>query len=339
MCLVFTLVYSLSALCKVSSSFPMLLLGRVLGGLGTSLLWTTWESWYIHHHCVSLRMPRDWLTSTFTAITFYNGLLAILAGIVSGFLAEDLELGPLSPFLLAVPFLVFSAIALISWEENYGDRDGEQTGSAVDGLRAILEDRAVFLLGGIQTCAESSMYIFVFLWTPVLDTEGEGAMSLGWVFSCFMLSMMVGAQVTKLLTTAGVPQQKILKQCMIIMTVSMGISAVSTSSHLCPDPHDCRQISFAAFLLMEAGVGAYLPVISRLRSLIIPESCRASVMSWYRLPLNVVTCVTILANNLHFINVNKSILFAICSLSCSIGVPLINQMDRSSMNLVSLDLK
>ena len=70
----FTLVYSLSALCKVSSSFSMLLLGRVLGGLGTSLLWTTWESWYIHRHCVSLGLPQDWLTSTFTSITLYNGL-------------------------------------------------------------------------------------------------------------------------------------------------------------------------------------------------------------------------------------------------------------------------
>ena len=334
MCLVFTLVYSLSALCKVSSSFSMLLLGRVLGGLGTSLLWTSWESWYIHQHCVSLRLPRDWMTHTFTSITFYNGLLAILAGILSSFLAEDLSLGPLSPFLLAVPVLITSAAVLSSWEENYGDKEGAHTGSFMDGLRLILEDRALILLGGIQTCAESAMFIFVFLWTPVLDSEGEERMSLGWVFSCFMLSLMVGAQVSRLLSTAGKSQQKILRQCLIIMTVAMAVSALSTSRHLCHDPLHCQQISFAAFLLMEAGVGAYLPVISRVRSRVIPESCRASVMSWYRLPLNLVTCVTILANNIRFINIDKSILFAICSLSCSIGVTLINQMERYSMNLI-----
>ena len=324
MCLVFTLVYSLSALCKVSSSFSMLLLGRVLGGLGTSLLWTTWESWYIHRHCVSLGLPQDWLTSTFTSITLYNGLLAILAGVVSGVLAESLELGPLSPFLLAVPLLIISAAVLSSWEENYGDKDGAKTGSAMDALRLILKDKDVFLLGGIQTCAESAMYIFVFLWTPVLDTVGAERMSLGWVFSCFMLSMMVGAQVTKLLTTAGVSQHQILTQCLVIMTVSMAAAAVSTSSNLCHDPRHCRWLSFAAFLLMEAGVGAYLPVISRLRSLVIPEMCRASVMSWYRLPLNIVTCVTILAINA--ININKNILFAICGLLCSIGVTLIKAL-------------
>ena len=325
----FTLVYSLSALCKVSSSFSMLMLGRVLGGLGTSLLWTSWEAWYIHQHCVSLRLPRDWMTQTFTSITFYNGLLAILAGIVSSFLAEDLSLGPLSPFLLAVPVLINSAAVICSsWEENYGDKEGTKTGSFMDGLRMILEDRALILLGGIQTCAESAMFIFVFLWTPVLDSEEEERMSLGWVFSCFMLSLMVGAQVSRLLSTAGISQQKILRQCFIIMTVSMAVSAISTSHYLCHDPLYCRHISFAAFLMMEAGVGAYLPVISRIRSRVIPESCRANVMSWYRFPLNLVTCVTILANNINFVNIDKSIMFSVCSLSCSVGVTLISQMER-----------
>ena len=50
----------------------------------------------------------------------------------------------------------------------------------------ILADRAVLVLGLVQTAAETSMYIFVFLWTPVLDT---GATPLGMVFSCFMVNI------------------------------------------------------------------------------------------------------------------------------------------------------
>ena len=45
LCLVFTLVYSLSALCKISPALPLLLLGRVLGGVATSILCTTFEAW------------------------------------------------------------------------------------------------------------------------------------------------------------------------------------------------------------------------------------------------------------------------------------------------------
>ena len=327
MCLVFTLVYSLSALCKISSSFPMLLLGRVLGGLGTSLLWTAWESWYIHHHCVTLRLPPDWMPHTFTSVTFYNGLLAILAGIVSNFLAEDLSLGPLSPFLLAVPVLVTSAAVLFTWEENYGNKVGSLTESPVDVLRMILEDKALLLLGGVQTCAESAMYIFVFLWTPVLDTEAGERMSLGWAFSCFMLSLMVGSQVSRLLSTSGVPQQKVLRLCLITMMVAMTASAVSTNTNLCPDLLHCRQVSFVSFLLMEVGVGAYLPASAGLRSRLIPERCRAGVMSWYRLPLNMLTCIIILSNTFNIVSTNISIVFTLCGLLCSTGILLTNQME------------
>ena len=44
----------------------------------------------------------------------------------------------------------------------------------------------VLLLGSCQALLESCMYIFVFLWTPVLDT---GATPLGMVFSCFMVNI------------------------------------------------------------------------------------------------------------------------------------------------------
>ena len=35
-----------------------------------------------------------------------------------------------------------------------------------------------------------------------------------------------------------------------------------------------------------------------LRSEMIPEQCRAAVLSWYRLPLNIITCLTLVSLNL-----------------------------------------
>ena len=49
----------------------------------------------------------------------------------------------------------------------------------------FFQDEKILLLGCVQSLLESCMYIFVFLWTPVLDT---GATPLGMVFSCFMVS-------------------------------------------------------------------------------------------------------------------------------------------------------
>ena len=38
--------------------------------------------------------------------------------------------------------------------------------------------------------------------------------------------------------------------------------------------------------------------MSSLRSELIPEECRAAVLSWYRLPLNLITCLTLVSLNL-----------------------------------------
>ena len=58
----------------------------------------------------------------------------------------------------------------------------------------------VLLLGSCQALLESCMYIFVFLWTPVLDT---GSTPLGMVFSCFMVCIMVGSALFSILNQRG----------------------------------------------------------------------------------------------------------------------------------------
>ena len=48
-----------------SSSFPILIFGRVLGGLSTSILFSSFESWMVTQHR-KLGFPEDLLTSTFS---------------------------------------------------------------------------------------------------------------------------------------------------------------------------------------------------------------------------------------------------------------------------------
>ena len=62
-----------------------------------------------------------------------------------------------------------------------------------DGYRYIVNDRRVLLLGAMQSIVEACMYIFVFLWTPVLTGKSEGPLPLGMAFSAFMVSIMIGS--------------------------------------------------------------------------------------------------------------------------------------------------
>jgi MFS family permease len=68
--LVFTLLYALGALSTRSSLLPLLLLGRVAGGIGTSLLFSAPEAWLVGEH-IKGGFEGKWLGQTFGKILTY----------------------------------------------------------------------------------------------------------------------------------------------------------------------------------------------------------------------------------------------------------------------------
>lgn len=332
MSLVFTVVCIVSMLCKISSHFTVLLVGRLFGGIATSLLFTTFEAWYLHQHINDLKLPASWISDTFSVSTFYNSILAILAGVVSNVLTEDLRLTPLAPFLASIPVLILCSVVIANnWTENYGDTSQSTSKSCFHGLINILRNKTIFKLGVIQTCVESAMYIFVFLWTPVLDTVEK--MPLGWIFSTFMVAIMIGSQVSSILHHRDFTHRRILTLSITLMVGSLSVAALATRQ-FSDDPHKRRVIAYVSFLCFEAAIGAYFPTIASLRGEIIPEDCRASVMTWFRLPLNIITCLVLLATNIF--TIDKSIMFMLCGLLCFIGLLTSFSIDRRSRFIIHL---
>jgi hypothetical protein len=120
------------------------------------MLFSTFESWYVYEHVEHHGFPSEWISVTFSATTFWNGMLAIAAGVISNLTAEGLGYGPVAPFVVAVvPLAVCGVLVLRLWPENYGNRKHKFCESCVDGFRKIVSDRSIFLLGGIQTMASS----------------------------------------------------------------------------------------------------------------------------------------------------------------------------------------
>merc|ERR1712241_1494526 len=179
-------------------------------------------------------------------------------------------------------------------------------------------DSQVLLLGSCQSLLESCMYIFVFLWTPVLDT---GNTPLGMVFSCFMVCIMVGSALFSILNNRGHSEAGILKMCLMIMSASMAICCVTARPGATTTD---TIISFLAFLLLEVAIGMYFPAISYLRSQVIPESHRANVMNWFRVPMNVMTCGALLCLHVDYISQDKRLVFGAC-LGLCLGGALLSQ--------------
>lgn len=312
-CLLFCLSYSACCLTKLSRDYFVLIVGRVLGGLSTSLLTTTFEAWYVHRHIEVHDFPKEWIPSTFAKAATWNHGLAVGAGLVANLLTEWIYLGPVAPFLLAVPFLLCCGwFVLTDWAKEEAEKGPEGDKQALplatpntsgshlsararfsrschDSLRCLLSDRRVMLLGGVQALFESVLYIFVFLWTPVLDPHGP---PLGIVFSCLMAASMAGSLLYRLATSTRYHLQPGHVVCLAVLMAffSFFMLTFSTAPGQ-PRPHE----SFLAFLLLELACGLYFPAVSFLQGRVIPEEKRAGVLAWFRLPLHLLACLGLLA--------------------------------------------
>ena len=306
LCIVFTVVYSLACLFKLSRNYGILLLGRILGGVATSLLFSAFEAWYVHEHLETHDFPKEWIAVTFNRATVWNGILAIVAGVIANALAEWVNLGPVSPFILAIPFLVISGAVVISrWQENYSTQKVKLRHSCMAGLKNIFTDPKIFLIGIIISLFESSMYIFVFLWTPILNPANP---SLGIVFSSFMVCIMIGSAIFQLLQLQRVPVIYLLAVSIIFALLANIVCVIATE----PDDMN-RQLAFVAFLVIEISVGMYFPAMAVMQSRIIPEVNRVSVINWFRVPLNLIACAVLMTLHNNSFRHGNVLIFVICT--------------------------
>ncbi len=140
----FCAVYTFCCITKLSPNYFVLMSGRVLGGISTSMLFSTFESWYVYEHTERYGYPADWISVTFSKATFWNSLIAIFAGVLANFAAETLDFGPVAPFVIAiVPLVVCGVIVTRTWPENYGNQDLHICASCAEGFRQIIGDKKV----------------------------------------------------------------------------------------------------------------------------------------------------------------------------------------------------
>lgn len=315
-CLSYVVLYSLSCVTKHSSKYYVLMVGRVLGGTATSLLFSVFESWLVSEH-FRRGFSESSLGDTFSLQVFLgNGLMAVFSGLLGKFLVENLALGPVAPFDAAIVFMVIGGVLIAAlWPENYGDQNSRHgtLSQFSKAWAAIKDDRRLALLGAMQAMFEASMYTFVFLWTPALSPRGE-SISHGLIFACFMTSGMAGSLGAGLLMKSY--------RAEVFMQVVFGMSAaaifvpflahlgISTADVAAPGQGLSTEarVQLLAFCVFEVCVGAFWPSVMRMRAQYVPEEVRSTVINIFRIPLNLFVCV-ILYNVEYF---SLSTMFGMC---------------------------
>jgi len=285
---VFCIICGLSCLTKISPNFSVLLLGRILSGVSTSCLYSVFESWYVAEH-KSQALPEAAISSTLSMITTANSVLAITAGLASDILVQGLSFGPLAPFIVAIPCLAAGLACIsITWGENYGSNTSVMM-LYKEGATIIWNNWAIMQIGIIQALVESSMFIFVYLWTPTLSS-GQEVIPLGKIFASFMLSIMIGSLAFKIFIKSATAQKILSLATTLFLSSTLIASQFASSSDILS-----KYICFVSFLLIEISLGMYFPSIGTLRSELVPGSHRSTIINLFRIPLNLLTVGTLLA--------------------------------------------
>ena len=117
------MTYLFTCFCITIPYLPILFLGRLAGGISTSILYSAFESWLVSA-ANGLTIPSSDLSIIFGRATLVNGFVATGAGVLSNQLVA-LTHSFVSPFVASGALLVLSYIAIkASWTENYGGGGG-----------------------------------------------------------------------------------------------------------------------------------------------------------------------------------------------------------------------
>ncbi|GMH60565.1 hypothetical protein TrLO_g7880 [Triparma laevis f. longispina] len=303
-CLLYILTYVASCLTKHVNSYSVLMLGRLLGGVATSLLFSVFDAWMINEHNAR-SFDAAWIGETFATAIFGNSCVAIAAGLVANFASEIAPLKTLggedfatsndghvfkggfcAPFDVAILVLSLGgAYIQNNWGENFGHSSGGNA-EADDvfkmlkkGFDSIVYNPSIILCGTISSLFEGSMFTFVFMWTPALQpSAGEDeTLPFGLIFAAFMVACMAGSSLFTVLSKS-MSIEEISKYTFVVAALSLFVPVVTTSYNLI----------FVGFLVFEGCVGMYFPAMGTLKSKIVPESQRSTIYNIFRIPLNII---------------------------------------------------
>ncbi|KAI6819890.1 DUF791-domain-containing protein [Hortaea werneckii] len=294
------------------SDLFVLFVGRALGGVSTTLLYSVFETWMVaEYHARELGACGLRLGDMFSASVMLSGLTAIGSGVVGEALVKWTG-SKSSPFLLAAVCLcvAFGGIWHF-WTENLAvpssshsfspsteEKDHQQQSStpAQATYRNILRDKRLLTLTFTTTAFEGSMYLFVFFWSPALkaarassasargilpENGGENVPGLpfGLIFASFMSAMMLGS-----MTTSAMNLTSNLKTSSRLTLHTVALAAIALVTPVLARSSETGV--FWAFALFEICVGMYFPAISKLKSEVVEERVRGKVYGMMRVPLN-----------------------------------------------------
>ncbi|KAG8629773.1 hypothetical protein KVT40_001392 [Elsinoe batatas] len=287
-CLIYCASYIACCLAMLSDALPILYLGRICGGISTTILYSAFETWMItEFHNQGLATTGLSTATIFGRQTTFNSVVAIFTGIAGEALVNATGTRK-APFLLAVAVFVLAGLWIATtWSENYGNPEDGRSRSSLREIataaREMWRDKRVFALTIASSVFESMMYLFVFFWSAAIKSARSIAgvkddPPFGLIFSCFMCAMMAGS----LLFTMFSGRHDVFSTS-YVLKIAMTFASLALMSTIVNYRED---LVFWAFCIVEMCVGLYFPSMNFLKGAIVEDGRRGKIYSLMRLPLN-----------------------------------------------------
>ena len=293
--IVFCVLYIVSCILILYPLYGVLILGRCIAGLTNTILFSTLESWCVHEHLENFDFPKEWLPITFNHVAFGSSMVAVIAGLLADIFSRWLSFGPISPFILAIPVFMASITCLsVVWNENFSEKKELSQAiirkSCMEGLKTILQNADLFLVGAIQSLFESVVFIFVFIWTPALDVFHD--LPLGIAFASFMVCFLLGGIICDyLIAKVGYTMTRLL---MLISASACGVFFMAAYLAQFKNATFYRLKMLICLQVFEVICGFYFPIMRVLREKVLPEEHSLSITNWFRVPLTILSSLALL---------------------------------------------
>lgn len=325
--IVCSVVFMVQSLMVRSNTFEVLLLGRLLAGISSSMLHSVFEAWFVSE-AIHLKAPQPWISESFSVQFFLDGIVAVVAGLVSQQVFSSFG-GATAVFTLSAATLgVAGLLAALLWTENpsisspRSPTSGATTESAsplgrmASAVRVVFSNPAVLAVGLVQSLFEGAMYSFVMVWAPFLKAvavaEGQPSLPFGLVFASFMVCVMAGSSVFSMLSSSSLGGS-VAPGHVLTGVLVLGAGALFLASG------NASMLTVAAgFLVFEAACGVYFPCMSSLRSQVLPPQYSSTIMALFRVPLNLFVVTVLLSVE----TLGQQMVLLICSGSLLLGAVL-----------------
>lgn len=285
-------------------------IAQVLAGISSIIIDVSFESW-VNFQANELfpstkegkRQKNSYLREVFTKQIYIDSLCAMLfTGIAT--VIYDIY-GIRSPFYLTIILCLIGGVYIvIVWEENKtkeekiknlkdNQKDFKKKVNLIEESPSenksffqkiqyswllLKSNIPLFSIGIIESTYKISVSLWIYLWTPLLEETSNMIINVGVIYLCFMFAKLIGCELYDGL-------KKILQSNTYLITLFLTLTAcISFYIEFSYINFHFRLISLIYF---DGTIGAFQPLMSSLKSQMIPEGNRSTIMTFFKLPINI----------------------------------------------------